>query len=79
MAASKREQLYASSNWYFTGYLFGWPTGRPFTWWAWYPVKTQSGQWKWFSYVGCIQIQKKAWLDGPDWKFYAYSDTRIET
>lgn len=71
--------LYASSNWYFHGYMFGRPTGKPFPWFAWYPVKTQAGKWVWWKTIGCIQITKKPWLEGSNWKFYAYSDESIET
>lgn len=73
------DHRYASSNWIFTGYLFGRPGGRPFTWFAWYPVRTQDGKWVWWKHVGCIRIIKKPWLDGPDWSFWSYSDIKVIT
>lgn len=38
----------------FQAYKFGSPVGRPFEWFAWRPVKTQSGQWVWMRKVVCF-------------------------
>ena len=76
---SNRSNRYPSSNQFFYQYYFADVITNPFTWFAWYPVKTQEGKWVFWKYVGCVQIQKKFMLDGPDFKFYAYSDKRIET
>ena len=78
-AIDKTHKLYASSNWLFYSYMFGQPTGKPYSWFAWYPVKTQSGKWVWWKTIGCVHITKKPWLEGPDWAFYAYSDEKVET
>lgn len=67
------------ANVFFRPYMFGEPAGKPFLWFAWYPVKTQAGQWVWMRTVGCVQITKKSWLDGPDWTFYAYSNEKVKT
>jgi hypothetical protein len=56
----------------FRSYCFGYFAGRPFQWFAWYPVKTQSGQWLWMRTVCCVLVSKRPYLDGPNWEFYAY-------
>lgn len=57
----------------FLAYKFGSPAGRPFEWFAWRPIKTQSGQWVWLQIVICLKVSKHTYLDGPDWEFFAYA------
>ena len=57
-------------------YSFGFPAGPEFTWFAWRPVRLLYGRWAWLRSVACRRIVKHEYLDGPDWQFWSYSDTK---
>lgn len=57
----------------FPQFMFSNHVGPPHTVFAWFPVRTYYGRWVWMRRIVRQRIQKKAWLDGPDWAFWAYA------
>jgi len=55
-------------------YSFGSKIGPSHAWFAWKPVKLFYGNWAWLRHVSRQMVQKKGFLDGPDWSFWSYTD-----
>jgi hypothetical protein len=52
--------------------MFGFPAGPWHRWFAWFPVETFDGGWKWLTFIERRRIHKKASLDGPPHRWWQY-------
>lgn len=47
--------------------------GPPRRWFAWRPVKTFDGCWVWLRFIVRFRMQKKEYLPGSDYPWWAYA------
>lgn len=57
-------------------YTFGQVVGPVHAWFAWRPVRLWYGKWVWFQTVMRARLVKHDYLDGPDWQFWTYDNSK---